>query len=168
MLFDRSKNSPALGQLLLLIGKPTKKPFTPRTLEKKQRYFRVSPLPYSRADQPWHQLSVTQPCSQVISRRANQRSSSEFSSFEFAKLISYSQHISALVFAFQSCSSQFVAMSGCTLQFLRYRKEKVDLRSLFIAVSFRSVSDSAVTQKSESMTIGVMAGQLGNMAEEKL
>ena len=31
-------------------------------------------------------------------------------------------------------------MSGRTLQFLRYRKEKVGLRSLFIAVSFRSVS----------------------------
>ena len=79
------------------------------------------------------------------------------------KLISYSQHISALVFAFQSCSAQFVAMSGRTLQFLRYRKEKVDLRSLFIAMSFRSVSDSDVTRKSESMTVGVMAGQLGNM-----
>ena len=71
-------------------------------------------------------------------------------------------------FAFQSCSAQFVAMSVRTLQFLRYRKEKVDLRSLFIAVSFRSVSDSDVTRKSESMTVGVMAGQLGNMAEEKL
>ena len=63
-------------------------------------------------------------------------------------------------------------MSGRTLQFLRYRKEKVDLRSLFIAVSFRSVSDSDVTRKSGSMTVGtnygVMAGQLGNMAEEKL
>ena len=56
-------------------------------------------------------------------------------------------------------------MSGRTLQFLRYRKEKVDLRSLFIAVSFRSVSDSDVTQKSESMTVGVKAGWLGNMAE---
>ena len=59
-------------------------------------------------------------------------------------------------------------MSGRTLQFLRYRKEKVDLRSLFIAVSFQSVSDSDVTRKSESMTVGVMAGQLRNMAEEKL
>ena len=59
-------------------------------------------------------------------------------------------------------------MSGRTLQFLRYRKEKGDLRSLFIAVSFQSVSDSDVTQKSESMTVGVMAGQLRNMAEEKL
>ena len=63
-------------------------------------------------------------------------------------------------------------MSGRTLQFLRYRKEKVDLRSLFIAVSFRSVSDSDVTRKSGSMTVGtnygVMAGQLGNMAEKKL
>ena len=49
-------------------------------------------------------------------------------------------------------------MSGRTLQFLRYRKEKVDLRSLFIAVSFRSVSDSDMTRKSESMTVGVMAG----------
>ena len=56
-------------------------------------------------------------------------------------------------------------MSGRTLQFLRYRKEKVDLRSLFIAVSFRSVSDSDVTRKSESMTVGVTAGRLGNMAE---
>ena len=37
-----------------------------------------------------------------------------------------------------------------------------------MAVSFRSVSDSDVTRKSESMTVGVMAGQLGNMAEEKL
>ena len=46
-----------------------------------------------------------------------------------------------MVFAFQSCYAQFVAMSGRTLQFLRYRKEKIDLRSLFIAVSFRSVSD---------------------------
>ena len=101
-------------------------------------------------------------------RRANQGSSFEFSSFEFVKLISYSQHISALVFAFQSCSAQFVAMPGRTLQFLRYRKEKIDLRSLFIAVSFRSVSDSDVTRKSESMTVGVRAGQLGNMAEEKL
>ena len=43
--------------MFLLIGKPTKKPFTPRTLEKKPRHFRVSPLPYSRADQPWHQRS---------------------------------------------------------------------------------------------------------------
>ena len=59
-------------------------------------------------------------------------------------------------------------MSGRTLQFLRYRKKKVDLRSLFIAVSFRSVSDCDVSRKSESMTIGVMAGQLGNMAEDKL
>ena len=46
-------------------------------------------------------------------------------------------------------------MSGHTLQFLRYRKEKVDLRLLSIAVSFRSVSDSDVTQKSESMTVQV-------------
>ena len=168
MLFDWSKNSPAIGQMLLLIGKPTEKPFTPRTLEKKPWHFRVSPLPYSRVDQPWHQPSVTQPCSQVTSRRANQRSNFEFSSFEFVKLIGYSQHISALVFAFQSCSAQFVAMSGRTLQFLRYRKEKIELRSLFIAVSLRSVSDSDVTRKSESMTVGVMAGQLGNMAEEKL
>ena len=122
----------------------------------------------SRVDQLWHQPSVTQPCSQVTSRWANQQSSFEFSSFEFIKLISYSQHISALVFAFQSCSAQFVAMSGHTLQFLRYRKEKVDLCLLFITVSFRSVSDSDVTRKSESMTVGVMAGQLGNMAEEKL
>ena len=57
-------------------------------------------------------------------------------------------------------------MSGRTLQFLRFRKEKVNLRSLFIAVSFRSVSDCDMTRKSES--IGVMAGQLGNMAVEKL
>ena len=154
--------------MLLLICKSTNKLFTPRTLEKKPRHFRVSPLSYSRVDLPWHQPSVTQPRSQVTSRQANQRSSFEFSSFEFVKLISYSQHISALVFAFQSCSAQFVAMSGRTLQFLRYRKEKVDLRSLFIAVSFRSVPDSDVTRKSESMTVGVMAGQLGNMAEEKL
>ena len=52
-------------------------------------------------------------------------------------------------------------MSGHTLQFLTYRKEKVDLRSLFIAVSFPSVSDSDVTRKSESMTIGVMASVWG-------
>ena len=154
--------------MLLLIGKPIKKPFTPRILERKPRHFRVSPLPYSRVDQPWHQPTVTQPCSQVTSRRANQWSSFEFSSFEFVKLISYFQHISALVFAFQSYSAQFVAMSGRTLQFLRYRKEKVDLRWLFIAVSFRSISDCDVTRKSESMTVGVMAGQLGNMAEVKL
>ena len=58
-------------------------------------------------------------------------------------------------------------MSGRTLQFLRYRKEKVDLRSLFIAVSFRSVPDSDVTRKSESMTVGVMAGQLGNIWQRR-
>ena len=52
-------------------------------------------------------------------------------------------------------------MSRHTLQFLRYRKEKIDLCSLFIAVSFRSVSDSDVTRKPESMTVGVMAVQLG-------
>ena len=58
-------------------------------------------------------------------------------------------------------------MSGRTLQFLRYGKEKVDLRSLFIAVSFRSVSDSDVTRKSESMTVGVMAGQTGEYGRGK-
>ena len=56
-------------------------------------------------------------------------------------------------------------MSGRTLQFLRYRKEKVNLCSYFIAVSFRSISDSDVTRKSESINVGVMAVQLGNMAE---
>ena len=111
----RSKNSPAIGQMLHLIGKLTKKLFTPRTLEKKPRHFRVSPLPYSRVDQPWHQPSVTQPCSQATSRRANQRSSFEFSSFELVMLISYCQHITTY-FGIGFCFSELFRSVCCNVR----------------------------------------------------